>query len=216
MPARSGASLFDERMLTLDALPYLWPFLLGAITAWLLGSLPSGLIAARLAGRHDLRESGSGNIGATNVLRTAGQLPAAATLVLDYAKGVLAVIIGHDTGGPDMAVIAALFVVAGHMFNPWLKFRGGKAVATALGVTLALSWQSGLAILAVWLAVAGMTRISSVAGMASIIASPVAIWMLTSDKQYAGVMVLVALLVVVRHHGNIRRLMTGEEPRIGR
>ena len=203
-------------MLTLDALPYLWPFLLGAVAAWLIGSLPSGLIVARLFGHSDLRKEGSGNIGATNVLRTAGRLPGAVTLVLDYAKGVVAVAIAHDTGGPDMAVIAALFVVAGHMFNPWLKFRGGKGVATALGVTLALSWQSGLAILVVWLAVAGLTRISSVAGMASIIASPVAIWMVTSDAQYAGVMILVAFLVVVRHHANIRRLLTGREPRIGR
>lgn len=203
-------------MLTLDALPYLWPFLAGALAAWLVGSLPSGLIAARLAGRNDLRKSGSGNIGATNVLRTAGRLPAAVTLVLDYAKGVLAVAIAYDTGGPDMAVIAALFVVVGHMFNPWLLFRGGKGVAVALGVTLVLSWQSGLAILAVWLAVAGATRISSVAGMASIIASPVAIWVVTSDPQYAGVMILVAFLVVARHHANIRRIVTGKEPRIGR
>ena len=203
-------------MLTLDALPYLWPFLLGAMAAWLIGSLPSGLVVALLAGRNDLRKTGSGNIGATNVLRTAGWLPAAVTLVLDYAKGVLAVATGHETGGPDMAVIAALFVVAGHMFNPWLGLRGGKGVATALGVTLALSWQPGLAILVVWLAVAGITRISSVAGMASIIASPVAIWMVTSDKQYAGVMVIVAFLVIVRHHANIRRLVTGREPRIGR
>ncbi len=203
-------------MLTLDALPYLWPFLLGAVAAWLIGSLPSGLIVARLFGHSDLRKEGSGNIGATNVLRTAGRLPAVVTLVLDYAKGVVAVAIAHDTGGPDMAVIAALFVVAGHMFNPWLKFRGGKGVATALGVTLALSWQPGLVILVVWLAVAGLTRISSVAGMASIIASPVAIWMVTSDAQYAGVMILVAFLVVVRHHANIRRLLTGREPRIGR
>ncbi len=203
-------------MLTLDALPYLWPFLLGAVAAWLIGSLPSGLIVARLFGHSDLRKEGSGNIGATNVLRTAGRLPGVVTLVLDYSKGVVAVAIAHDTGGPDMAVIAALFVVAGHMFNPWLKFRGGKGVATALGVTLALSWQSGLAILVVWLAVAGLTRISSVAGMASIIASPVAIWMVTSDAQYAGVMILVAFLVVVRHHANIRRLLTGREPRIGR
>ena len=203
-------------MLTLDALPYLWPFLAGALAAWLVGSLPSGLIAARLAGRNDLRKSGSGSIGATNVLRTAGRLPAAVTLVLDYTKGGLAVAIGYDAGGPDMAVIVALFVVVGHMFNPWLVFRGGKGVATALGVTLALSWQSGLAILAVWLAVAGVTRISSVAGMASIIASPVAIWVATSDPQYAGVMILVAFLVVVRHHANIRRIVTGKEPRIGR
>ncbi|MCY4609140.1 MAG: glycerol-3-phosphate 1-O-acyltransferase PlsY [bacterium] len=208
--------MFDQRMLTLDALPYLWPFLLGAVAAWLIGSLPSGLIVARLFGHSDLRKEGSGNIGATNVLRTAGRLPAVVTLVLDYSKGVVAVAIAHDTGGPDMAVIAALFVVAGHMFNPWLKFRGGKGVATALGVTLALSWQPGLVILVVWLAVAGLTRISSVAGMASIIASPVAIWMVTSDAQYAGVMILVAFLVVVRHHANIRRLLTGREPRIGR
>ncbi len=203
-------------MLTLDALPYLWPFLAGAMAAWLLGSLPIGLFATLLAGRHDLLRTGSGNIGATNVLRTAGRFPAAVTLVLDYAKGVLAVLVGHDTGGPDMAVIAALFVVVGHVFNPWLVFRGGKGVATALGVTLALSWHSGLAILVVWLAAAGLTRISSVAGMASIIASPVAVWMVTNDGQYASVMILVAFLVVVRHHANIRRLVTGKEPRIGR
>ncbi len=203
-------------MHTLDALPYLWPFLVAALVAWLIGAMPFGLAVSFLFGRRDLLQTGSRSIGATNVLRTAGRLPAAVTLVLDYAKGCLAVAMGYDHGGPDMAVITALFVVIGHILNPWLAFRGGKGVATALGVTLVLSWQSGLAVLVVWLAVASLTRMSSVAGMASIIASPVAIWMMTSDAQYAGVMGLVACVVVFRHHANIRRLLAGTEPRIGR
>ena len=203
-------------MHTLDALPYLWPFLAAAMAAWLIGALPFGLVVSYLAGRNNLLETGSRNIGATNVLRTAGRLPAAITLVLDYAKGGLAVAVGYDHGGPDMAVVAALFVVLGHILNPWLVFRGGKGVATSLGVTLILSWQSGLAVLVVWLALAGVTRISSVAGMASIAASPVAIWMVTSDVQYAAVMGLVACVVVLRHHANIRRLLAGTEPRLGR
>ena len=154
--------------------------------------------------------------GATNVLRTGGRKLAAATLLLDCGKGLAAVLLAYDIAGPDFAVIAALFVVLGHMFPVWLRFRGGKAVATSLGVTFALSWPAGLAAVAVWLVAAGLTRISSVGGLAQAVAAPVAVWTFTSDMQYLQVMALISLLVAFRHHANVRRLVRGEEPRIGR
>ena len=208
--------MFDSRMLTLDALPFLWPYALCALVAWLVGSLAFGVIVTRLVGLGDIRKTGSGATGATNVLRVGGKVPAAATVLLDSGKGLAAVLIAFKVGGPDFAVIAALFVVLGHMFPVWLGFRGGKGVATSLGVTLALSWQAGLSAVAVWIVAAGLTRISSVGGMAQAVSAPIAIWIFTSDIQYAQVMALVSLLVVIRHHANIRRLLRGQEPRIGR
>ncbi len=208
--------MFDSRMLTLDALPFLWPYALCAVVAWLAGSVPFGPVVTRLAGRGDLRSAGSGGTGATNVLRIAGRVPAAATLLLDFGKGLAAVLAAEDAGGPDLAIVASLFVVLGHLFPPWSRFRGGKGVATSLGVTFALSWPAGLCAVAAWLAAVALTRISSVGGLFQAVAVPFFVWFFTRDPQYAAVIALVSLLVFVRHHANIRRLIRGREPVIGR
>ena len=208
--------MFDDRILTAEALPFLWPLALCAVVAYLVGAVPWGWLLAAMAGHGDLRRRGSGNIGATNALRTGGRALAAATLVLDAGKGALATIAGYRVGGPDFAVAAALAVVLGHMFPVWLRFRGGKGVATTLGLTLGLAWLPGLLCCLAWLAVAGATRVSSLAGMASAVAAPVALWFVARDAHYAQAATLIALAVLLRHHANLRRLLKGEEPRIGR
>jgi glycerol-3-phosphate acyltransferase PlsY len=193
---------------------YVWPYYAGALIAYLMGSIPFGLILTRLAGLGDLRRIGSGNIGATNVLRTGNKTLAALTVLLDGGKGAAAVLIARMMG-PDMAVVAAGAAVIGHMFPLWLKFRGGKAVATALGVWLALAWPVGAAACTTWLAVAALSRYSSLASLVAIGAAPLyAHWL--ADPQRAQLGLFVAILVVLRHHANIRRLATGREPKIGR
>ena len=167
--------MFDDRILSVEALPFLWPLAACALAAYLLGSVPFGLVLARMAGLGDIREVGSGNIGATNALRAGGKPLAAAVLLLDGGKGAAAVVAGFGVGGHDFAVVAALCAVVGHVFPVWLRFRGGKGLATYLGVTLGLSLPAGLAAVAVWLAVAAAVRISSVAGIASALAAPVAL-----------------------------------------
>lgn len=207
--------MFDDRILSVEALPFLWPLAACALAAYLLGSVPFGLVLARMAGLGDIREVGSGNIGATNALRAGGKPLAAAVLLLDGGKGAAAVVAGFGVGGHDFAVVAALCAVVGHVFPVWLRFRGGKGLATCLGVTLGLSLPAGLAAIAVWLAVAAAVRISSVAGIASALAAPVALRYVTGDAQYVQISVVVAVLVVARHHANVRRLLRGQEPRIG-
>jgi glycerol-3-phosphate acyltransferase PlsY len=192
---------------------YVWPFYAGALLAYLLGSIPFGLILTRLAGLGDLRRIGSGNIGATNVLRTGNKPLAALTLLLDGGKGAAAVLIAR-TLGPDMAVVAAGAAVIGHMFPVWLWFRGGKGVATTLGVWLALAWPVGVAACATWLAVAALTRYSSLAALIAVGAAPVYAHYL-ADAQRVQLGLLLAVLIVVRHHTNIRRLVTRREPKIG-
>ena len=192
---------------------YVWPFYAGALLAYLLGSIPFGLILTRLAGLGDLRRIGSGNIGATNVLRTGNKALAALTLLLDGGKGAVAVLVAR-TLGPDMAVVAAGASVIGHMFPVWLKFRGGKSVATTLGVWLALAWPVGVAACATWLAVAALTRYSSLAGLVALCAAPLYAHYF-ADAQRVQLGLLLAVLVVLRHHANIRRLVTGREPKIG-
>ena len=209
------ARLFDDRILSPEALPFLWPYAACGLAAFLLGSLPFGLILARLAGFGDLRRIGSGNIGTTNALRTGSKALAAATLVLDGGKGAAAVWLAAQAGGPDFDAIAAVCAVAGHVLPPWLGFRGGKGVATALGTVFALSWPAGAMAAAVWLAVAATTRISSLASLATAAALPVALWFVARDPAYVQATILAALLVAARHRGNIRRLLRGEEPRIG-
>ncbi len=191
-----------------------WPYFAIAFAAgYLLGSIPFGLVLTRLAGLGDIRAIGSGNIGATNVLRTGSKGLAAATLLLDGGKGAAAALIG-GLYGPDMAVTAAAAAVIGHMFPLWLKFRGGKGVATALGVLLAMAWPVGLACCAIWLAVAALFRFSSLAAIVALAASPFLAWWL-ADPQRAELAGFLALLVILRHHANIRRLLKGGEPKIG-
>jgi acyl phosphate:glycerol-3-phosphate acyltransferase len=187
----------------------LGPFLLG----YLLGSIPFGLLLTRAAGLGDIRKVGSGNIGATNVLRTGRKGLAAATLLLDALKGVVAVLIA-DQVGQLAAVGAAAGAVLGHMFPVWLSFKGGKGMATALGVTWGLSWPVGAIACAAWLIFAAAFRYSSLATLLSIVVAAIAAWFLT-DPRAAMLLTLLAPLVWVRHHENIARLLNGTESKIG-
>jgi acyl phosphate:glycerol-3-phosphate acyltransferase len=189
-----------------------WPFLAASVIAYLIGSIPFGLVLTRLAGYGDIRAIGSGNIGATNVLRTGNKKLALLTLLLDAAKGVVAVLAGAQFG-PDMAAIAGAAVFLGHLFPVWLGFKGGKGVATAGGVLLAIAWPVGLIAAAAWLVVAVVLRYSSVAALAACAAAVLFGWLLT-DPQRAELITLIAVLVILRHHGNIRRLLRGEESKI--
>ena len=191
------------------------PYLLAAFAGgYLLGSIPFGLVLARLAGLGDIRGIGSGNIGATNVLRTGRKGLAAATLLLDAGKGAGAVLLA-GVWGPDPQLMAALGAVLGHLFPLWLRFRGGKGVATALGVLLALAWQAGLAACATWLLVAGLLRYASLAALLSLAAAPLYIWLFTRDLQLVELIAVLAVLICIRHRVNIVRLLKGEEPKIG-
>ena len=187
----------------------LGPFLLG----YLLGSIPFGLLLTRAAGLGDIRKVGSCNIGATNVLRTGRKGLAAATLLLDALKGVAAVLIA-DQVGQLAAVGAAAGAVLGHMFPVWLSFKGGKGMATALGVTWGLSWPVGAIACAAWLLLAAIFRYSSLATLLSIVVAALAAWLLT-DRHAAMLLTLLVPLVWVRHHQNIARLLNGTEPKIG-
>ena len=178
-----------------------------------LGSIPFGLILTRITGAGDLRAIGSGNIGATNVLRTGRKGLAAATLLLDAAKGFLAVWLAWRYL-PFWPGIAALGAILGHCFPVWLKFRGGKGVATMLGVALGLAWPIGAAYAAVWIGMLALTRISSLAGMSAAVAAPLAA-IATGHGEFAPVLAVLALLVIVLHRANIERLMAGTEPRVG-
>jgi acyl phosphate:glycerol-3-phosphate acyltransferase len=186
-----------------------------ALGAYLLGSIPFGVVITRLMGLGDLRQIGSGNIGATNVLRTGNKGAAAATLILDAAKGGIAVLIARALTAEDGAQIAALASFLGHLFPVWLGFRGGKGVATFLGTVLALAWPAGLLACATWLAVAALSRISSLSALVATAATPVWLWVI-GQPQAAVLAVLLAALVWYRHGANIARLRAGTEPRIGR
>lgn len=189
---------------------WLFAFLLG----YLLGSIPFGMILTRLSGAGDLRAVGSGNIGATNVLRTGRKGLAAATLALDLAKGLFAVLLaGHWL--PDAISLAALGAFLGHCFPVWLGFRGGKGVATTAGICFGLAWPIGLAYAGVWIFLLIVTRISSLAGMTAAIVAPIAA-LTTGHTAHAPVLTLIAVAVLVLHRGNITRLMNGTEPRIGK
>ena len=186
--------------------------LAAAAIGYLLGSIPWGLVLSRLAGHGDIRRIGSGNIGASNVLRSGSKGLAALTLLLDMAKGILAVLIGQRWGGAA-ALAAAGAAVIGHMFPFWLGFRGGKGVATALGVMTVLVWPVALAAALIWLAVALISRYSSLAALvAAIVAAAIAAAI--AETRLAVVVAGIAILVVLRHHANIRRLIAGSESRI--
>ncbi len=190
------------------------PLFLGALAfGYLLGSIPFGLVLTRMAGLGDIRSIGSGNIGATNVLRTGNKGLAAATLILDALKGVAAVLIAK-TYGLDVAIIAGLGAFVGHCFPLWLKFKGGKGISTYLGVLLALL-PLGCAIFAVvWLATAFLSRYSSLAALVAVIVVPVAVFLL-GYAHIAQLLTLMSAIAIFKHRANIARLVSGEESRIG-
>jgi glycerol-3-phosphate acyltransferase PlsY len=181
---------------------------------YLLGSIPFGLILTRIAGAGDLRAIGSGNIGATNVLRTGRKGLAAATLLLDLAKGLVAVIATRMLFGADLVEQAAIGAFVGHCFPVWLAFRGGKGVATTAGIAFGLAWPLGATYAAVWLGMLAITRISSLAGMSAAVAAPLAAWAM-GYPEHVKALAAIALAVVVLHRANIARLLKGEEPRVG-
>jgi acyl phosphate:glycerol-3-phosphate acyltransferase len=189
-------------------------YLLGALLlGYLLGSIPFGVIFTRMAGLGDIRKVGSGNIGATNVLRTGRKGLAAATLVGDALKGTVAVMIAAQWG-PQFATIAALGAFIGHLFPVWLKFKGGKGVATFIGVLIGLNWVVALIFAAIWLGVAFASRYSSLSALIASAATPVALWLLGEPGMAAMMIILVALLWW-KHSANISRLLEGTEGKIG-
>lgn len=204
------------------------PLLVTAVLAYLLGAIPFGLALTRLAGYGDIRKIGSGNIGATNVLRTGNKGLALTTLLLDAVKGAVALLIAYWLYGTDMGVVAGFGALLGHVFPVWLGFRGGKGVATALGLLMAAAWPVGLLACLTWLAVALLFRYSSLAALVALALAPVYakalayLIPLATDlgepipyHQLAELALAVAVLVWIRHWGNIRRLAARTEPRIG-
>ncbi len=185
------------------------------LLGYLFGSIPFGLILTRSAGLGDIRSTGSGSIGATNVLRTGRKGLAAATLLLDAAKGAAAVFVAFAWAGPDAALWAGAGAVLGHCFPVWLGFRGGKGVATGLGVLLAADWRVAVIGCVVWLLMAAVFRRSSLASLTAMAAAPIAAWGL-GDWGVAWMSLGAGAVICFRHEGNIRRLLAGTEPRIGR
>lgn len=187
---------------------------LTAVLAYLLGSVPFGIVITRVLGLGDLRQIGSGNIGATNVLRTGSKLGAFLTLVLDSGKGAIAVLAARFLVGEDAAQLAGFAAFLGHLFPVWLGFRGGKGVATYLGTLLALSFAAGALACLTWVIVAGISRISSLSALVAAVAMPVALLVLGRGDMVVLAIALGAL-IWVRHAGNIRRILNGTETRIG-
>ncbi|MEA1619292.1 glycerol-3-phosphate 1-O-acyltransferase PlsY [Erythrobacter sp. T5W1-R] len=184
-----------------------------AVLGFLCGSIPFGLILTRAAGLGDVRKIGSGSIGATNVLRTGNKGLAAATVLLDAAKGALPVLAAAHLW-PGTEGIVAVAAVAGHCFTPWLAFKGGKGFATAAGVLAALAWPAMLACAAIWATVLAVSRISSVSSMTTVVAAPLVAWGLGYPEVMAP-LVAIAVIVLIQHRANIGRLMRGEEPKVG-
>lgn len=199
---------------------FLSPYTIAALVlGYLLGSIPFGLVLTRAAGLGDVRDIGSGNIGATNVLRTGNKGIAALTLLLDLLKGTAAVLIGHAIGAlGGVAILASLAAglaaFIGHTYPVWLGFKGGKGVATYIGILLGLNWPGALAFCSVWLLVAILSRYSSLSAIVAAIVTP--IWLLTvGDYATAILAALLSVLLIYKHRANIHRLVAGEEPRIG-
>jgi glycerol-3-phosphate acyltransferase PlsY len=196
---------------------WVWPLAALAI-GYFLGSIPFGMVLTKAFGAGDIRQIGSGNIGATNVLRTGRKGLAAGTLVLDALKGVAAVLIARGMGAPSsvagLELIAAAGAFYGHLYPVWLKFKGGKGVATLLGLCFILDWRVGLIYALVWLGGMAIMRISSVGGMAAALSGPIAAYVF-GKPSLAVLLLALALTVLWKHEGNIRRLIAGTEPRIG-
>ena len=193
----------------------IWPdAVVSMAIGYLLGSIPFGLIITAIAGLGDVRKIGSGNIGATNVLRTGKRWAAALTLLLDGGKGAAAVAIATAMFGMNGAAIAGTAAILGHVFPVWLRFRGGKGVATFIGVLLAASWPVGLLVIATWLIVAWLSKISSLSALTAAALAP-AYAMAFGNLPYAILALVLAVIIFITHHENIHRLWRGEEPRIG-
>ena len=196
-----------------------WPHALTATAAalvfgYLLGSIPFGIVLTRLAGGPDLRAVGSGNIGATNVLRTGNKALAAATLVGDVLKGTVAVIVTARLANADLALATGLSAFLGHLFPVWLKFKGGKGVAIYIGILIGVNWMYALAFCAIWLGIAGTTRYSSLAALVASAATPVLLWF-ADFPRVAALFAVLSILLWIMHRANIARLIAGTEPKIG-
>ena len=195
-------------------MPYFLVLTTSFLVGYLMGSVPFGLLMSRLAGHGDIRRIGSGNIGTTNVLRTGDKTTAALVLALDMFKGAAPVLAVASLWGEQASLVTAAAAVLGHNFPVWLRFRGGKGMATTLGVLLAAAWQVGLVMLGLWIAMAALFRVSSLAALVALIAAPVTAWIL--DKPEVALVSLgLAALGWARHAANIKRLLQGVEPRIG-
>src|ERR1700722_11131176 len=184
------------------------------VPCYLLGSIPFGLILTRFAGTADIRSIGSGNIGATNVLRTGRKGLAAATLICDMLKGTLAVLIAGYYGGPDAAMLAALGAFLGHLFPVWLGFKGGKGVAVYIGVLIGLFWPAAVLFCLLWIAIAATTRYSSLSALVASVVTPIFLWWL-GHITLASLFAALTLLLFYMHRANIARLLAGTEGRIG-
>jgi glycerol-3-phosphate acyltransferase PlsY len=192
------------------AIVYFAAFVFG----YLLGSIPFGLVFTRLGGTQDIRQIGSGSIGATNVLRTGRKGLAAATLLADVLKGVAAVLLAGWWFGPDAGLVAGAAAFVGHLFPVWLRFKGGKGVATGLGVLLVVSWKAALVAALIWIIVAAASRYSSLASLIASAAAPVILWFIGAPTE-ALMFVMLALLTLFMHRANIARLANGTEGKIG-
>jgi glycerol-3-phosphate acyltransferase PlsY len=191
-----------------------FPAMMAAVLGYLSGSVPFGLILTRMAGLGDVRSIGSGNIGATNVLRTGNKGLAAATLLLDALKGTVPAALGYHFLGVEGGVIAGFAAFLGHIFPVWLGFNGGKGVATYIGVLFGLDWRVGLLFLIVWIATAAITRYSSLSALVAAVAMPVVEFFI-GDIKIAALTAIMSVIIWVKHRANISRLMAGTESRIG-
>ena len=191
------------------------PMFLVLVAAYLLGSIPFGLVFTRLAGKGDIRAIGSGNIGTTNVLRTGSKLLAALTLIFDAGKGAVAVIIAGIYGDSTLAAIAGAAAITGHCFPVWLRFQGGKGVATALAVYGAFDWRLGALFILLWLGTAAIFRFSSLAALVATMGCTIFAFVMGTDMAIALAVLALTGLVWIRHHQNIGRLLSGTESKIG-
>jgi glycerol-3-phosphate acyltransferase PlsY len=192
-----------------------FPALICAIAGYLSGSVPFGLILTRMAGLGDVRSIGSGNIGATNVLRTGNKGLAAATLVLDALKGTVPALLATHFLGIEAGVIAGFFAFLGHIFPVWLGFKGGKGVATYIGVMFGLDWRMGLLFIAVWIAAAALSRYSSLSALVASVVIPAVLWSI-ADPKLAALATIMSVIIWIKHRPNIERLLSGAESKIGK